>query len=53
MLQKYSRKDTTGEMRQIFATFDADKSGKISSHELKTVLAKMGEKLTDEEGMQI
>ena len=49
MAKKFQEGDTDEELKQAFAVFDHDGSGKISINELKKVMANLGERLTDKE----
>eukprot|EP01088_Endostelium_zonatum_P020516 TRINITY_DN7608_c0_g1_i1.p1 TRINITY_DN7608_c0_g1~~TRINITY_DN7608_c0_g1_i1.p1 ORF type:complete len:153 (-),score=58.12 TRINITY_DN7608_c0_g1_i1:81-539(-) len=44
-----SAEDQEEEMRVVFETFDKDKNGFISAQELKSMMFKLGEKLSDSE----
>ena len=45
--------DQTAEMREAFKIFDRDGNGYIDLRELKTVITRMGEPLSDEEATEI
>merc|ERR1712167_456772 len=49
MEKKGSAGDSEEEMKEAFKTFDKDGNGFISAAELKDVMEKLGEKLTDDE----
>lgn len=49
MSKKIKDTDTEEEIRDAFKIFDKDGNGLISAHELKQIMANLGEKLTDEE----
>lgn len=49
MVKHPGDKDTEEDLKRAFAVFDKDRSGKISSAELRHVMTNLGEKLTDEE----
>lgn len=49
MARKMKAQDTKSEIIEAFKVFDQDNSGKISADELRSIMADLGEKLTDEE----
>lgn len=49
MARKLKDTDTEEEVKEAFAVFDKDNDGKITAEELRTVMQKLGEKLSDEE----
>ncbi|XP_039144986.1 calmodulin-like [Dioscorea cayenensis subsp. rotundata] len=49
MVHKMEDADSEKEMREAFKIFDKDQNGLISADELRSVMANLGEKLTDEE----
>ncbi|KAG8934979.1 putative calmodulin-3 [Tulasnella sp. 418] len=49
MAKKMKDQDVDAERKAAFKVFDKDGNGLISAEELKTVMAKLGEKLTPEE----
>lgn len=49
MKHKLSDSDTDAELRAAFNVFDADKSGTISSDELRAMLKSLGDDMTDKE----
>lgn len=49
MARKIKTKDSEAEIVEAFKVFDTDGSGKISADELRQVMHKLGEKLTDQE----
>lgn len=48
MSKQIRHSDKEAELMEAFRAFDADKSGFISAHELRTVMTNMGEKMTEE-----
>ncbi|XP_078313151.1 neo-calmodulin-like isoform X2 [Crassostrea virginica] len=48
MSKQIRHSDKEAELMEAFRAFDADKSGYISAHELRTVMTNMGEKMTEE-----
>merc|ERR1712110_815890 len=55
MMAKHAREtvDQTAEMREAFKIFDRDGNGYIDLRELKTVITRMGEPLSDKEAEEI
>lgn len=53
MARKMNNTDKDSEIREAFAVFDRDGSGKISSEELRHIMKSLGEDLTDEEIQQM
>merc|ERR1712032_38622 len=49
MASKLQETDSVEEMREAFMVFDRDKSGSVSSSELKHVMCNLGEQVTNEE----
>lgn len=49
MARKMKTKDSQAEILEAFKVFDCDGSGKISAAELRQVMHKLGEQLSDEE----
>jgi calmodulin len=49
MARKLRDTDSEEEIRDAFRVFDKDGNGFISASELRNVMTKLGEKLTDEE----
>lgn len=49
MARKMKTQDSEAEIQQAFKVFDTDNSGKISATELRQVMEKLGEKLSDQE----
>ncbi len=49
MAGQVSEPDRKAQLREAFARFDHDSSGKISAKELRQAMASLGEELTDEE----
>lgn len=49
MARKMKTKDSEAEILEAFKVFDTDGSGKISPAELRKVMTKLGEKLSDQE----
>ncbi|KAH7445584.1 hypothetical protein KP509_01G015900 [Ceratopteris richardii] len=49
MARKLKDTDSEEELREAFKVFDKDQNGYISAAELRSVMANLGEKLTDEE----
>ncbi|KAH7100031.1 calmodulin [Auriculariales sp. MPI-PUGE-AT-0066] len=49
MSRRTSQQDVEQEVRDAFAVFDQDSNGYISADEVKTVMASLGEKLSDAE----
>ncbi|KAH7656107.1 Calmodulin and related proteins (EF-Hand superfamily) protein [Dioscorea alata] len=49
IVHKMEDADSEKEMREAFKIFDKDQNGLISADELRSVMANLGEKLTDEE----
>mmetsp|Transcript_32215 Transcript_32215/g.84475 ORF Transcript_32215/g.84475 Transcript_32215/m.84475 type:complete len:178 (+) Transcript_32215:129-662(+) len=46
---KMKGKDTGSELKEAFAVFDKEKTGKVSAAELRHVIANLGEKVDDDE----
>merc|ERR1712152_61148 len=55
MMTKHTQEtvDQTAEMREAFKIFDRDGNGYIDLRELKTVITRMGEPLSDKEAEEI
>ncbi len=49
MARKMKTQDARSEIMEAFKVFDIDGSGKISASELRSIMADLGEKLTDQE----
>lgn len=49
MSKQIRHSDKEAELTEAFRAFDADRSGYISAHELRTVMTNMGAKMTEEE----
>lgn len=49
MARKMKTQDSEAEIQEAFKVFDTDNSGKISATELRQVMEKLGEKLSDQE----
>lgn len=49
MARKMKDVDTEQEVKEAFAVFDKNNDGKISADELRVVMSKLGEKLSEEE----
>ena len=52
-MQKWSATDLNEQLREAFNLFDRDGSGAIDSDEIKGIMRKLGERLTDEEVEEI
>ncbi|THU65935.1 hypothetical protein C4D60_Mb05t08880 [Musa balbisiana] len=53
MARKMKETDTEEELREAFKVFDKDQNGFISAGELRNVMMNLGEKMTDEEALQM
>ncbi|KAG6504132.1 calmodulin-like protein 11 [Zingiber officinale] len=53
MARKVKETDAEEELREAFKVFDKDQNGYISASELRNVMINLGEKMTDEEVLQM
>jgi len=53
MALKMGSKETVEEVEKAFLLFDKDRSGKISLDNLREIAAEIGEKMTDDELMDM
>jgi len=53
MARKNSDVDSLEEVRRAFNSFDTDKNGYISAHELQSVLANLGDIITEQQAIQL
>ncbi|CAL9145723.1 calmodulin-like protein 11 [Musa acuminata AAA Group] len=53
MARKMKETDAEEELREAFKVFDKDQNGYISASELRNVMINLGEKITDEEVLQM
>ena len=49
MMEKMKGPDTEEELKEAFKLFDMDGNGYITSHELRNIMANLGEELTPEQ----